>query len=60
MPDSAKTTAKPLCPAIEIVVVLLVGAVGLPLEPPQAVKVRATAKAPYPATKLQRIVTFFA
>ena len=38
---------------------LPVGAVGLPLEPPQAVKVRATTKAPNPATKLERIVTSF-
>ena len=58
---------EPLSPKIEIVETLLVGAVGLglplepPLEPPpQAVKARATAKAPCPAAKTERIVTSFA
>ncbi len=57
---------EPICPTIEIVKTLLVGAVGLgavelSLEPPpQAVKARATAKAPCRTAKTERIVTSFA
>ena len=48
---------EPLSPKIEIVETLLVGVVGLSLEPPpQAVRARAMAKAPCPTTNTERIV----